>query len=1279
MKRIIHSLLSGVLALLTMAACQVAELEGVTGEQKQITITAGIENDGILPLDGEQVVPETKTIRVADDRGTHVYWTPGDEISLFYGSGDQGGSKFVSTNTENAIQAQFTGTIGVITGGSEGGVESISFWGVYPYSKDNSCADGSVSLTIPSEQESAEGTFSVGQLPTVGKSLGLAMSFKNVACGYKFKVEHSGIKEIIISAKSGNLSGRISVSMDSSGNVSVADGGSGSGTVTVRPQGGGSFKPGVYYYVTMIHNPDYAQGITWTFVTETSSATYECDFSGGNRDFPSKISAFKTMDNKDSGLEFASHLPNGTVFKDYLKEVAGGWENIKIISFRSNSNITGTQIAQDVYASFDASNGRVFIDTPKQEFIANPDCSEMFRYFSNLNGVYFNGCVNTSLVTDMSQMFSDLDKLTEVDFTGFDTSNVTNMADMFYCCFALQSLDLSSFNTRNVTTMGYMLEFCYSLREVLLGKDFVIPDGCFTEEFVVGPNVTFYGSTETMESFQKMLYPGSEYDKGCLHFAIDMGDAGWWSAWNVGAEKPEDCGSYFAWGETTEKSTYDWSKDGDYKWGVYDESAAPKYGMTKYTGDVEGGDGLYTLLPEDDPATVNWRGHWRTPTANEINELFDETKYKLTWDATKKGFTVKSLKTGNSIFLPAAGVHGQSKFLNDDSVGYYWSSSVIESDPLQAYFIWLDSWAFVTTDLIGHSTGQYRLFGLPVRAVTSFGDVDVTGISLSETSMTLEVGKSLSLYASVSPSNATNRGVSWHSNDISVATVSSAGVVKAVAPGTTTITVLSNNDFNIRATCTVTVYKLPEKVLSGKFSVADGRQIQFSPGNLQATYDGSKYSWGFADSQYDYVGNAAGNTTIDSQTKGAVVDLFGWSTASTNFGINTSEDYADYSGDFVDWGKTFGDGSTWRTMTEDEWLYLFNGRDNADDLFRYGVTVCGKTNCLIIAPDDFGGTIDASYDASSWPAAEAAGLVCLPAAGERFGSNVKYVGDEGGCWSSLPSVGGYAFYVSYTRNWVSCGHSSPREYGISVRLITDVGFAPTEPAKEDPLSGKFSVAKGRKVQFSKGNLQATYDGSKYRWRIADNQYDYVGNAAGNTTIDSQAKGAVVDLFGWSTKSTYFGINTSRDETDYSGDFVDWGKKIGNAITWRTLTKDEWEYLFYDRTDASKLHRCGVTVCGKTNCVIIAPDDFGGTIDASYDASSWPAAEAAGLVCLPAAGERFSSSVSRVGNYGYYWSSSPHPSDDGSARNMFFDYESVRTIGYETRYTAHSVRLVTVVK
>ena len=86
--------------------------------------------------------------------------------------------------------------------------------------------------------------------------------------------------------------------------------------------------------------------------------------------------------------------------------------------------------------------------------------------------------------------------------------------------------------------------------------------------------------------------------------------------------------------------------------------------------------------------------------------------------------------------------------------------------------------------------------------------INVTGVTLNKTSLTLVEGNKSTLTATVKPSNATNKGVTWASSNTSVVTVDSKGNIKAVKPGTATITV-TTKDGNYKATCTITVTEKP--------------------------------------------------------------------------------------------------------------------------------------------------------------------------------------------------------------------------------------------------------------------------------------------------------------------------------------------------------------------------------------------------------------------------------------------------------------------------------------
>ena len=103
--------------------------------------------------------------------------------------------------------------------------------------------------------------------------------------------------------------------------------------------------------------------------------------------------------------------------------------------------------------------------------------------------------------------------------------------------------------------------------------------------------------------------------------------------------------------------------------------------------------------------------------------------------------------------------------------------------------------------------------------------------------------------------------------------------------------------------------------------------------------------------------------------------------------------------------------------------------------------------------------------------------------------------------------------------------------------------------------GVFSVAKDRQVSFSQGNLQ--YVRNQDVWKFADQQYEYIG--ARNVKDGKLAN--KIDLFGWSADNTTapFGVSTSTNAADYSGDFVDWGVNEINGEapnTWRTLSQEE---------------------------------------------------------------------------------------------------------------------------
>ena len=132
---------------------------------------------------------------------------------------------------------------------------------------------------------------------------------------------------------------------------------------------------------------------------------------------------------------------------------------------------------------------------------------------------------------------------------------------------------------------------------------------------------------------------------------VDLGLSVKWASWDVGASRPEELGDYFAWGETSPKTVYNWDT---YKWSHGEL-------LTKYCASSGNGydgfvDGKYTLDLTDDAAYVNWGSSWRTPTLAEWRELSENC------DVTSKeyGIVLTSKINGKCILIP---------------IGEYWTKS----------------------------------------------------------------------------------------------------------------------------------------------------------------------------------------------------------------------------------------------------------------------------------------------------------------------------------------------------------------------------------------------------------------------------------------------------------------------------------------------------------------------------------------------------------------------------------------------------------------------------
>ena len=247
--------------------------------------------------------------------------------------------------------------------------------------------------------------------------------------------------------------------------------------------------------------------------------------------------------------------------------------------------------------------------------------------------------------------------------------------------------------------------------------------------------------------------------------------------------------------------------------------------------------------------------------------------------------------------------------------------------------------------------------------------------------------------------------------------------------GRTCVKKLNNKDGLVieRSKITTASFTASEWILPGKFSVAEGKQVQFSSGNLTCDISGEKPKWRFYEHQNDFA------TEYDSN----LISLFTWGYDATN-SVNPAG--TEYIGGYPtdgepfskneDWGYVFGgDSSVWRTLTITEWEYLF-GKHACKWVVVDGV------NGYAIAPDGFEGTIADSYDDDA--ALAAYNLLFLPAAGYRIGSMFHVAGEDGYYWSSSASIEDSAFNVYLNSDDCYPFNGDDRSHGCSVRLVTDV-------------------------------------------------------------------------------------------------------------------------------------------------------------------------------------------------------------------------------------------------
>ena len=366
----------------------------------------------------------------------------------------------------------------------------------------------------------------------------------------------------------------------------------------------------------------------------------------------------------------------------------------------------------------------------------------------------------------------------------------------------------------------------------------------------------------------------------------------------------------------------------------------------------------------------------------------------------------------------------------------------------------------------------------------------------------------------------------------------------------------------VKAVSDAAAAAVPDGAINGKFSVSDGKQVYFSKGNLR--YASSK--WSFFDNQYDFYTSYSADAW----------DKFGWSTSATTYGMSTSSNNDDYSGDFVDWGATMGAG--WRTLTSDEWTYLLKTRSastvNGTENGRYAKAKVNDVGGVILFPDTYThpdgvaaptgvnatdeyGWEGNSYTAADWTKMESAGCVFLPAAGCRYGSEMIGLGSYGYYGSATPDGADYAYRVKFNSGSLEPANSINRCLGCSVRLVQEA-TSDEKPAEATPALSITSPSVGQVI----GS-----DGKNYAYGIVPSgvtavaKICYVSGSHGLALALADEQGTM----NWSTAQTTCAAHTPAI----------------TGGTWKLASQAEWDNMINAAGSYTAL-RDGFNSVGGTN-------------------------------------------------------------------------------------------------
>lgn len=808
MKRIIITFSLGLLLL----ACMRIEENADSIQETELTITAYRESEDI-----------TKTVRQTDGS---VFWSPGDAVSLFFIQGENGGSRFVAQNTTASALAEFKGTITGFAGSGETAGGEFWFWGVYPYSEENSCDGTSITTVLPAVQTAKAGTFDDGLFITMAREKGLELRFFNLCGGFKFTVSREDVKTVKFHGNADeNIAGKVKANWDAEGHPEIKEYVEGKKEITLNAPKGGTFVPGVEYYI--IFFPELlSEGFTMTFLT---SGGKQGDFMySSSRQFRRGI--FIGANNVDTKVTTWTDAEAPT------EEPSGGTEGgtesglyLGISSFDHElvyypAHLISEESLEDYYAIVDAMQLTTKSNTLLY-YSVDEDITSMknVRLPSNLFNVslvtFTDGLDQGSLSKRRGKYNTDLEYLDDIH-ARLENELVSGLPINSY------AVGLNSNNANsNPTLFDKNLNLIAST-----------PRNSSEKYVYKASNMTEVNSS--FESIASQISQSFKLQKLTIYIPFPSGEGA----------KIRFCLD----GKTaTNSSKY---IEGVFDMSTYSLTNVKYVGLTSSSGDVvpysvDTGEGFIYVF-EDIPVsgteiTLDKIRHWHmraTETTWTENDEFDPDEGNKIETVLKSAFIMLNIDLSRSIgdkftLLQNAVKNFISKLysnavdpnvvkaakLNKTELAL----TVGKSETLQATVSpstasasglrWSSAIPSVAT-VDGNGKVTALSEGTTIISVSSEEGKElatctvrvqfqhVSAVSLNKSSLSLYVGKTETLSATVTPSDASEPAVTWSSSNPAVATVNNSGVVTALALGTSTIEV-KTADGAKTASCTVTVGK----------------------------------------------------------------------------------------------------------------------------------------------------------------------------------------------------------------------------------------------------------------------------------------------------------------------------------------------------------------------------------------------------------------------------------------------------------------------------------------